>query len=295
MTRNQSTRRIEHFNRGELVFEVADAGQLDGEPVMLLHGWPQDQREWTTVAARLNDAGYRTIIPLQRGYSPGARPRPRRAYRVTELANDIVALIEGENLEPVHLVGHDWGAIVGWHLAANRPELLSTFTAVSVPHPLTFARSVFTSDQLRRSWYGALFQLPAIPEWFLARDDGFVFRRLVASGQTPDRVRRDLAKMADRATARGSLNWYRAIGDSPRGLFGKATIPTLMVGSDADIAVSPKAMRACGRYVSAPFSLEMISGVSHWIPDEVPDTLADLVLAHFSAHPGGPAAAGRID
>lgn len=280
-----TTCRISEFSRDQLVFQVVDTGPVDGPVAVLLHGWPQDHEEWDGVAALLNAKGYRTIIPLQRGYSPGARPRSRFAYRVPELAADIVALIDDHDLGPVHLVGHDWGAVVGWQLAAEYPDRLTTFTAVSVPHPLSFVKAAVTSDQLRRSWYTMLFQIPWIPERMLSRPGGFVFKRLVASGQTPERARRDLAKMTDYATAHGSLNYYRAVGGSNTSLKTKITVPTLMVGSDSDVAVSPVGVQQTGKYVSGPYSLEMMSDVSHWIPDEAPDKLTDLILRHISKYP----------
>lgn len=279
-----TTCRISEFHRDQLTFRVIDTGPVDGPIVVLLHGWPQDHKEWESVAGLLNAKGYRTIIPLQRGYSPGAQPKSRFAYRVSELAEDIVALIDDHNLGPVHLVGHDWGAVVGWQLAAAFPDRLTTFTAVSVPHPLSFVRAALTSDQLLRSWYTVLFQIPWIPERMLSRPNGFVFRRLVAAGQTPDRARRNLAKMADYATAHGSLNYYRAAGGSNASLAKKITVPTLMVGSDNDVAISPVGAQQTAKYVSGPYSLEVMSGVSHWIPDEAPDELTELILRHISKY-----------
>ena len=81
------------FTRDGLDFDVRDAGPIDGTPVLLLHGFPQDSRCWDAVSPLLHARGYRTLAPDQRGYSPRARPRPRRAYRPSELAGDIVALI----------------------------------------------------------------------------------------------------------------------------------------------------------------------------------------------------------
>jgi len=147
------TDRITIFTRDGLVFDVRDTGPPDGTPVLLLHGFPQDSRSWDAVSPLLHARGYRTIAPDQRGYSPGARPRPRRAYRASELTGDIVELIEVAGLGPVHLVGHDWGAAVAWGLAAARPDLLRSLTALSVPHPAAFVQSLLTSSQALKSWY----------------------------------------------------------------------------------------------------------------------------------------------
>ena len=91
---------------------MLDEGPLDGVPVVLLHGFPERASTWRDVAPLLHARGFRTLAPDQRGYSPGARPPRRRDYRVALLAGDVVALIERIG-RPVHLVGHDWGAVVG--------------------------------------------------------------------------------------------------------------------------------------------------------------------------------------
>jgi pimeloyl-ACP methyl ester carboxylesterase len=98
-------RTITGYRRGDLEFEVRDTGPLTGSPVVLLHGFPERASHWDAVAERLNAAGLRTLD--QRGYSPGARPRTRAAYRMKHLVADVVALLELLG-EPVHLVGHDW-------------------------------------------------------------------------------------------------------------------------------------------------------------------------------------------
>ena len=106
---------------------------LDGPAVVLLHGFPERASHWDGVTRLLHEQGYRTLAPDQRGYSPGARPRRRSSYRMSKLVGDVVALIE-EYGDPVHLVGHDWGAAVAWTLAGSRPDLVLSLTTVSV-HP----------------------------------------------------------------------------------------------------------------------------------------------------------------
>ena len=126
--------RLTSYARGPWRFDVRDEGPLDGAPVVLLHGFPQTSTSWDSVAPLLHAAGLRTLPPDQRGYSPGARPRWRHQYRTSELVADVVALIDAVSA-PVHLVGHDWGAVVGWLVAGGHPGLVRSWTAVSVGHP----------------------------------------------------------------------------------------------------------------------------------------------------------------
>src|ERR1700737_4666991 len=106
--------RMTRYERDGLVFDVRDEGPLDGPVVVLLHGFPETSASWSDVIPKLVDAGYRAVAPDQRGYSPDARPRGRRAYRRRELVADVLALIDQTGAERVHLVGHDWGAAVAW-------------------------------------------------------------------------------------------------------------------------------------------------------------------------------------
>ena len=201
------TERVTKFSRDGLVFDVRDAGPVDGTPVVLLHGFPQDSRAWDAVSPLLHVRGYRTIAPNQRGYSPGARPRPRRAYRSSELVKDVVALVEQTGLAPVHLVGHDWGAAVAWALAGHRPDLLRSLTALSVPHPAAFLRAMLTSRQGLKSRYVYFYQLPWLPERGLTSDSWGSSLR--STGMSAESAARDAELIRDRGAARSALNWYR--------------------------------------------------------------------------------------
>src|SRR3954467_392077 len=96
-----------------LVFDVFEGGPADGEPVLLLHGFPQDHREFDLLAPRLHEAGLRTYALDQRGASPGARPPAVADYRMSETVADALAVLDALGLEAAHIIGHDWGAQVG--------------------------------------------------------------------------------------------------------------------------------------------------------------------------------------
>ncbi|HEX7538059.1 MAG TPA: alpha/beta fold hydrolase [Dermatophilaceae bacterium] len=279
--------RITSFTRDGLVFDVHDAGPLDGVPVLLLHGFPQDARSWDAVSPLLHARGYRTIAPDQRGYSPGARPGSRRAYRLSELAADGIRLIDVADLGPVHLVGHDWGAAVAWDIAARRPDLLRSLTALSVPHPVAFLRAVLTSSQGLRSRYMLFFQLPWLPERTLTSGESWE-RSLRATGMSAQAAARDAEPMRDRRAATGALNWYRAmVFSGPRTVRAKITVPTLYVWSDRDAAIGPKGAALTPRFVAGPYTYKVLEGVSHWIPDEAPEQLDALLATHFDAASAG--------
>src|SRR4051794_809779 len=144
---------MDSFSRGDLVFDVRDSGPADGDPVVLLHGFPQDSSAFGRMSPVLHAAGLRTLALDQRGYSPRARPEGRSAYRLREVVDDVLALLEAAGLSSAHIVGHDWGGIAGWALAAWHPWRVRTLTALSVAHPAAMAQAMMHSDQALRSSY----------------------------------------------------------------------------------------------------------------------------------------------
>ncbi|MFC6288203.1 alpha/beta fold hydrolase [Nocardioides sp. GCM10027113] len=271
------------FPRDGLVFAVTDSGPADGDPVLLLHGFPERATSWEAVSERLNAGGLRTLAPDQRGYSPGARPRFRWSYRLPTLVADVVELCQRIG-RPVHLVGHDWGAVVAWALAAHHPELVRTLTAVSVPHPGAFLEAVRRGPQLRDSWYFLPFNVPFLVEG-LARYRPHVLEDLLRRGGMTDE---DLARVREEIVSdgalRGGLSWYRAVMLSSPGYAGRrVAVPTTYVWSTGDVALSRVGAEACERYVDAPYELVVLDDVSHWIPTLAPGPLADAILARIAS------------
>lgn len=274
--------RITEFVNGDLRFPVDDTGPLDGEPVLLLHGWPQDRESWRKVAAHLNAAGFRTYAPTLRGACATASPAARSAYRSSALRSDVRAMVAAIG-GPVHLVGHDWGAALAWQVACEEPTLARTLTAVSVPHPAAFLRSFLTSLQASASWYMFAFQTPFVPEWILGSET-FMTHALTATGQSRAAARRDARRNQDRQVRRGGLNWYRGAVLEPRAARTPTPVPVLQVWSDADSAVLRASIDRTGAYAAGDYRLEVLEGVSHWIPDEAPAHLANLVAEHIRTH-----------
>ncbi|WP_433591720.1 alpha/beta fold hydrolase [Nocardia sp. CA-145437] len=281
MATDGSAGRFTAFRRDGLVFPVIDSGPITGDPVLLLHGWPQDSRSWHEVAELLNQAGFRTFAPDLRGASRTAAPRWRWQYRLDELAADVLSMIDQIG-RPVHVVGHDWGAAAAWAAAISGSERLRSLAALSVPHPGAFAQAILTTRQGPASWYMYLFQLPVIPEILLRT--GLFKKLLRRTGQTAQVSERDAARLRDRAIARGGLHWYRgAPFSSPRFLRGRVDVPTLQVWSDGDTAVLDSGIELTHRFADGPFRVEVLPHVSHWIPDEAPESVARLLIEHFGA------------
>ncbi len=278
-----------------LIFDVDDSGVeglADGgaykpaEVVILLHGFPASRRSWDEVAPRLTATGYRVVAPDQRGYSPGARPRRRRSYATTHLVGDVMALADSVGVERFHLVGHDWGGVVAWAAAAGHPDRVATVTSLATPHVKALMRSMASSTQALHSWYMAFYQLPWLPELSVTTDwGGRAFRRvLVKSGLSEHRADEYIRFMRSGA-ATPAINWYRALPFTSPKVFRPVSVPTLYVHGTDDFALGRRAADLVGRCIRGPYRYEVLEGVSHWIPEEEPETTARLLLEHFAAHP----------
>ena len=274
---------MDSSRRDGLVLDVRDEGPRDGDPVLLLHGFPQGSSAFDRLAPHLHRAGLRTLAPDQRGYSPGARPAGRRAYRLREVVEDLRHLLDEAGVPSAHVVGHDWGALAGWALSAWHPDRVRTLTAMSVPHPGAVGQSLLTSTQLLRSGYVGLFQLPVLPERLLLAGGGAVLHRLlVGSGLPETDARRYVARLREPGALSAALAWYRALPLDARDPVGRVAVPTLLAWGPGDPAVSRTAVRATAGWVTGPYRLEVLDGAGHWLPETAADRLAPLVLAHLA-------------
>ncbi|WP_375002875.1 alpha/beta fold hydrolase [Aeromicrobium sp. CTD01-1L150] len=275
--------RISVYAHDGLTFDVRDEGPIDGEVVVLLHGFPQTSTSWQHVTPLLHEQGYRTLAPDLRGYSPGARPRGRRAYRTDLLVADVAALLALVG-SPVHLVGHDWGAVLSWGVAIGHPDLVRTHTSLSVPHPSAFISSMGRSPQLLRSWYMGFFQLPVIPEALITRFPGVLHRALAFTGMDREARERVIEEVVQGGALTGGLNFYRGLPLSLSSVGGRCTVPTTHVWSTGDDALDRKGAELCEKYVSAPYRLEVVDGASHWLPDQEPATVARIIVQRAREH-----------
>ncbi len=278
---------MDSYRHDGLTFDVSESGPEEGRLVIALHGFPEDRLAWKDVAGRLADTGVRTLAPDQRGYSPGARPEGRDAYRVAKLAADVIALADAAGADRFDVVGHDWGAVVAWHLAVRHAERVRTLTALSVPHTAAFLAAILHSTQALHSTYMAFFQLPRVPERMLAVRRGALFRSaLVRSGLDPSSAERYARRAADPTSLTGPLNWYRAAVLDRREDLGPSTVPTLFVWGAGDRFVTRAAAERCGAHVTGPYRFVALEGATHWLPTGSAGDVAPLVLEHLRAYPG---------
>jgi pimeloyl-ACP methyl ester carboxylesterase len=279
---------VNTFAHDDMEFQYLERGDPDGEPIVLLHGFPQDAETWLPTMDLLASAGYRVLALNQRGYSPAATPKPIWQYRLSKLMSDAAALITDVVGTSVHLVGHDLGAEVAWNMAAARPHLLRSLTTISTPHPRALVHAFLTSNQAIRSWYITFFQLPLIPERVFRAKQGAIAVDLLQWTGLPllyaERYARRLLQTGEALD--GAINWYRAFPLTPSLSLATPSVstPTMYIWSSGDSVVSRAGADHTSRYVTGPYDFRIMENVSHWIPEEAPRALADLIASHAGLH-----------
>jgi pimeloyl-ACP methyl ester carboxylesterase len=258
------------------------AGPVDGDLVLLLHGFPETARSWQAELVTLGAAGYRAVAPDQRGYASGARPANLAAYVVDELVADVGRFADVLGRERFHLVGHDWGAFVAWYAGDRLAARVRTLSVVSTAHPLPFVAALAgDTDQLARSAYMEVLRTPGAEAVLLA-DDAALLRAAYGDAVDAATVAEYLQVLGAEGGAGlvGGLAWYRANDFSAP--IGRIEVPTLYVWSDGDAYLGPDAAAGSAAFVDGPYRFEVLEGVSHWIPEEAPEALGAFLLEHLA-------------
>ena len=265
-------RAVDQFERSGLVFPVEDHGPAGAEAVLLLHGFPQDASSYDDVVPPLLVAGFRVLVPTQRGYAASALPMRRWDYRPQQLIDDLLGLLDAAAVDRVHLVGHDWGGAVAWGVAGRHPERVRSLTVLSTPHPRAWAESMVRSSQALRSWYMAFFQLPWLPELLLSRTLG---KTLSDTGLPAAHVARYCAGMAGRKSLTGAVNWYRGMlwaGRTP-----DVPVPTTYVWGRDDFALGRVAAGRTAAHVTSQYRFLALDA-GHWLPETRANQVVEAIL-----------------
>ena len=272
----------------ELDFRVRVAGfeRNSGPVVILLHGFPANSAMYSDLLPRLVDAGYRVLAPDQRGYSPGARPQGSENYSVDKLGADVLALADAVGAERFHLVGHDWGAVVGWQLAIAQPGRVLSWSALSIPHPAAFAAALENDpEQRRRSAYFYLFATPWLAESLFASRD-FALMRDFLTVMKPEQRSEYLAMLREPGALTAAFNWYRAMlsgAVTPGEAALQVEVPTLFVWGNRDLAVARYGVQEQARYIGGDYEvLELDAG--HWLFREAGEATVAAITGHIGAN-----------
>lgn len=269
---------VQTIGVGGLDFAVDVSGPEAGQPVVLLHGWPDRASLWVHQIAALNAAGFRTIAPDLRGFGDSAKPEGAEQYNILFLAGDVQGILDHLGIERAHVVGHDWGAALAWAIAGFAPERVDKLVAMSVGHPSGFGAAGLA--QRRLSWYMLLFQFVGVAEEWLSMDDWQNMRDFGAGHLAMEQVIADASRPG---ALTAGLNWYRA-NVPPESLIAPAlpfppvAAPTLGIWSSGDAYLLEGPMKSSGQFVSGEFRYERVDGASHWMQLDAPAELNRLLL-----------------
>ena len=267
-----------------MTFDVREAGPPDGEPVLLLHGFPETNHMWIDLMSSLAENGYRCVAPNMRGYSSGARPEGADNYHYEELVADVHAIAEAAGFDRYHLIGHDWGAIVGWAVVGSGAPKVASWTALSVPHYRSFAEAV--RDDPEEEFYRSLLVNFVDPNFATALSaNGAEPMRVFWTSSSPDEIDDYVSVFAQPGALQSALNYYVACDKHARALdgpfeFGPVDTPTLLLWGKDDVAIRPASVDGAAKYMTGPYRRVDVE-CGHWMVQEQPDVCRDEILAHL--------------
>lgn len=260
--------------------------QNKGPAVVLLHGFPESSLMWQPLLDKAASEGFRVLAFDQRGYSPNARPTEVAAYQLDRLTSDVLAVADEVGFDTFHLVGHDWGAGVGWKTVMDFPERIHTWTAMSIPHSGIFFNALTNHpEQQKRSAYMKRLQTPLLPELLFHLN-----QQKVADGLkgrwTDEEIMECLAIQREYGALTTALNWYRAMKletESDMAAIQKDILrPTLFIWGTKDPVIAPEIIPLQKPLIKASYQ-ELRLETGHSLMQSRKDTVIAAILKHFSS------------
>jgi pimeloyl-ACP methyl ester carboxylesterase len=279
--------KIQQISANGMTFRCRTCGmENSGEPIILMHGFPETSHMWQELMMLLATNGYRCLAPDLRGYSPGARPKDIESYRIDKIASDIIELADSVGFEKIQLIGHDWGAACGWTVVELYPDRVNSWSALSVPHMQAWDDAKKTDEeQKQKSWYIKLFQLSLIPEFGF----GVVLKikelpYKLYKYSSPEEVQEYIEVFKTKDAREAVINWYRANKELPI-RYGNVNIPTLHIWGNEDIAFGRSGIEATKKFMNKDNYelLELKAG--HMLIQEKFPEVSTAILGHLQKYP----------
>ena len=270
-----------------LGIHLAEAGE--GDPVVLVHGWPQHWYAWRDVIPPLAER-YHVICPDLRGF--GWTDAPRGGYSTSELVEDLLTLLDVLAFDSVYLVGHELGGRLGFHLSLREPARVRGHLALNALHPYWSIRRL--APQAWRQWWTLFVETPVIGRTVLRRLPAFT-RMLFRLGD-PNRLARSTSAVDEflatlqeptRARAAERVQTHFAYREIVPTLLGKhrstrLRVPTLMLNGTKDFALSPHELDGDEPYAD-DLRIELVTGGGHFLHEERPQLVAETAMRFFAA------------
>ena len=276
---------------GDLIFDCRTQGSKEDELIIFLHGFPETSYMWKRLMSGLSENGFYCVAPNLRGYSKGACPKGKKHYTLDKLANDVLDIAEFLNKPKFHLVGHDWGAAIGWKVVHDHQDAILSWTGISVPHLQAFGKAIIVDqEQSNMSQYIRNFQLPYLPEMGIRKNDFKIFRKLwkhSESHEIDDYL--EVFRNPEQLTA--SLNYYRsnykllktAAKDQ---ILGDINVPTLFIWGNKDVAIGSYSVNESHQYMKNDYEFIALDA-GHWLIQTNYQELKEAITKHIHRNKNG--------
>lgn len=267
-----------------LEFDCRYAGNETDELVIFLHGFPETSFMWKKLLPEIAALGFYCIAPNMRGYSPNACPKGRKNYTIPKLSKDILDIAEACGSTQFHLVGHDWGAALGWNIAYQNKDKILSWSALSVPHTQAFMEALKGNrDQRKKSRYIQMFQLPLIPEIAIRKKDFDIFRKLWQHS-SDEEVQDYLSVFRRKESLTAALHYYRAnIGMLVKTEIGDIEVPTLFIWGKNDEAIGAFSVEKGHQYIKGDYTFLESDG-GHWLIQTKYDEVKTAIIEQLTKY-----------
>jgi pimeloyl-ACP methyl ester carboxylesterase len=261
-----------------LRFHVAEAGA--GEPLLLVHGWPQHWYCFHRVIPSLARR-FRVLAVDLRGF--GRSDAPAGGYDMPTLADDLAAILDALGHDRVAVMAHDWGGVAAFHLCLRHPHRVSRYVALNTGHPWVTPSRRIARHLWRLYWYQWLMMAPGLNRLAVPRLAAAIGRLCEGYGAwSPEARASYVAQLDDPRRVRATAALYRSflLRELPghlarRGRGRRLTVPTLFLHGAADPVIAPQLI---DRPVGDPFELRLLRGVGHFTPEEAPERVLEHAI-----------------
>jgi pimeloyl-ACP methyl ester carboxylesterase len=258
-------------------------GNPKDPPVLMIHGFPDWWYSWRSLMADLSRDHF-TIALDQRGYNLSDKPAGEQNYQLKYMVGDVAAVLHQLGLARATVVGHDWGGVVAWQVAIDRPELVERLVILNLPHLRGLRRELATNPQQQKnSAYARFFQ----------QDDAW--KKMSVAGlvdiAVPDKADTDTRDRYTQAMQRSSIEamlaYYRQ--NYPREPYApdtsplvKVQAPVLMIHGLDDPFLLPGALDGTWQWVDNDLTVETLIHVGHFVLRDAPAKVISNVRSWLS-------------
>ena len=246
-----------------------------GEPLILLHGFPEFWYCWSKVIPLLKD-NFKLIVPDMRGYNLSDKPKGVKNYKIELLIEDIKCLSEKLKLSKFYLAGHDWGGAVAWIFAEKYPELLKKLIILNAPHHKIFQEVLRTDkEQQKASFYIFEFLKPNGENFIIEEDYKWLKKAVFTKNFSDIDKEKYIQAWSQPGAIVGGVNYYRA-NTSFEDWKGIINVPTLVIWGMQDVALKPQLLEGLSDYVK-DLRIERHEKSSHWITHDAPEFVSSKI------------------